>query len=58
MHKKDKGKPVFDIFQSNVWRGQPWPYETVPVKVRTISSPSNVGIEPSEGKLPGIGCEG
>ena len=27
--------------QSNIWPGQARPYETVPIRIRTISSPSN-----------------
>ena len=55
--KETKDKPVSYVPKSNVWSGQPWPYETVPMRITTISSPSNGGKTP-RGKPPGIGCDG
>ena len=41
-----KCKPVFHVPQNNVSTGQVQPYENVPIKMRTISNPSEGGRKP------------
>ena len=42
---KDKENFIFHVLQINVWLGQPQPYETVPIRIRTILSSANIGSE-------------
>ena len=38
-----KCKLMFYATQNNIWPSHLWPYETVPIRIRTISSPSEGG---------------